>query len=121
MWNIPESVIESCNDDETLTFVLNQLKEPEHFLAKVKELYTHPEVESYDIVQFKDGRVFERYSQPQRIGDSIIGRVWSFRDITERTRAEDTIRESEESTGSCSLLRLMQSSSLMQRQKILLM
>jgi len=86
LWRIPDSVLESKNDDEALAFVLSQLSDPDAFVSKVDELYLQPEEESFDVLQFADGRVFERYSKPQIIDDQIVGRVWSFRDITERNR-----------------------------------
>ena len=92
MWHIPESIIASQSDDQALAFVLNQLKDPENFLAKVRELYSQPAADSFDLLEFKDGRVFERFSQPQRIGEQSVGRVWSFRDVTERKKAEESLR-----------------------------
>ncbi len=89
MWEIPAEIF-SCGDDQAaINAALDKLLYPDEFLTKVIELYRHPEEASYDVLELKDGRTFERYSQPQRIDDIPVGRVWSFRDVTARRRAEE--------------------------------
>ncbi|OPY36085.1 MAG: sensory histidine kinase AtoS [Methanoregula sp. PtaU1.Bin051] len=94
MWKIPDSVLAARDDNMAINYVLSQLKDPDRFLSKVKELYSQPSNESFDTLEFLDGRIFERYSKPQVIGQSIVGRVWSFRDVTDQKRAERRLTES---------------------------
>ncbi len=96
LWELPEDILRSGDDARALAHGAPMLVDPEAFLAKIRELYRDREATSFDVLELKDGRVFERYSRPQRIGDQSVGRVWSFRDVTERVRAEQALRSSEE-------------------------
>lgn len=93
MWNVPEAIVRSPNQQERLNFFQEQLKEPEIFLTRIKEIHSQPEAEGYDLIEMKDGRIVERISKPQRNGQEIIGRVWTFRDITQRVHIEVTLRK----------------------------
>jgi diguanylate cyclase (GGDEF)-like protein/PAS domain S-box-containing protein len=94
MWRIPRAVMESGDDRAAIQCVLDQLVNPHEFLRIVEALYAQPQAESFDLLEFKDGRRFERYS----IGRDVEGmavRVWSFRDVTSRFQAERLLRDSE--------------------------
>lgn len=95
MWKIPQGVLSIGDDVKTFNHILSQLADPVQYTYKLKELHKHPEISSFEQIEFSDGRVFEHYSQPQKIEDTIVGRVWSFRDITARKQAENELFESE--------------------------
>jgi PAS domain S-box-containing protein len=93
MWHIPQSLAETKDDSKLLEYVLDQLTDAEAFLKKVNDLYSNPEEESFDVINFKDGRIFERFSYPQRNNKKITGRVWTFRDATERISTKTKLKE----------------------------
>jgi two-component system, sensor histidine kinase and response regulator len=91
LWNIPVDVLATKDDDKLLAFIHDQLLEPDNFFNKVRALYKDPEAISQDQINFKDGRVFERFSRPLKMDQDTVGRVWSFRDVTEQHRREEVL------------------------------
>lgn len=94
IWLIPPEKIASGGEDELLPFASRLVKDESSFLARVRELYDEPKLEAHDIVELKDGRMIARYSFPQLLGSEIVGRVWSFRDVTDQKRSECEMVES---------------------------
>jgi signal transduction histidine kinase/CheY-like chemotaxis protein len=93
---IPAYLRPSVDDAATLLSVSDQLKNPGTFLAKVHEFYNDDEAQSDDLLEFKDGRIVELHSEPQRVNGKSVGRVWGFRDVTERSRAREELERSRE-------------------------
>ncbi len=93
MWGIPQDIVLSLDAERLREHILPQLKHPDRFLKKVRQIYGEPDGQSYDWLTFVDGRVFERYSRPQKIGDQIVGRVWSFRDVTKQRQLEEELQK----------------------------
>lgn len=86
MWRLPSDVGPGTDIRTLAESVRGQLVDPDAFMATVSELYGDEHKEGFDVIRFKDGRVLERYSLPQEVGGAIIGRVCSFRDVTQRER-----------------------------------
>lgn len=93
MWRIPSHLMESGKESESFDFILDQLVDPQTLISDVQYLYEHPEWQG-ELTQldFKDGRIFERFTQPQRVGSQIVGRVFSFRDVTQKRQSEAELR-----------------------------
>jgi PAS domain S-box-containing protein len=89
MWGIPPELLEGDSEEPVIRLVVSQVADPVAFMGRVTELEDNPAAESHDVLDFKDGRTFERYSRPQRVGNKIVGRVWSFRDVTPRRKAQE--------------------------------
>ncbi|MGH9434134.1 MAG: hypothetical protein ACRD3T_21610, partial [Terriglobia bacterium] len=82
MWRIPEPVLASQDSQAMHLNVLSQLKDPREFLARTETFKDLADFKADDLIEFKDGRVFERHSEPLRLWGRTIGRVSAFRDIT---------------------------------------
>jgi PAS domain S-box-containing protein len=85
IWKIPDGFMEKGDDALLQNHVQDMLVNPEEFSQKVKEIYESDET-SIDIIELKDGRGLERYSTPLILLNEFVGRVWSFRDISERRK-----------------------------------
>jgi len=95
IFNLPEEVLESGEDSNAIECVLNQLKDVDLFVSKIHYLYNHPESDSFDTIELKDGRILERFSCPLRLDGAPIGRVWNFRDVTEHKLATEALQAKE--------------------------
>lgn len=95
LWSIPVEVAEQRSDEEAIAAVLEQVADPDAFLARIDHLYSHPEERTRDELLLKDGRCLDRYTAPI-VGceGEYYGRIWFFRDITaEKHHAAELERE----------------------------
>jgi len=89
MWGIPPELVENKDDEPVLRFVTGKAADPQSFFRRVQYLYEHRQETGRDEIPLKSGSVFDRYSAPMLGADGrYFGRVWYFRDVTERKRAE---------------------------------
>ena len=95
MWHIPRMAITGLRDEDLLAVAVPQLENAQTFLEGVQALKEKSDLVGFTTIRLRDGRVLERYSQPQRIDDKIVGRVWSFRDITHSRGLEEELRQSQ--------------------------
>ncbi len=96
MWSIPREAMDSNHHRMLVEAVGGQFENPPAFRERIEEIYATAPPETYDVLELRDGRVIERFSKTQWIEQRNVGRVWSFRDITERKWAERELREQSE-------------------------
>ncbi|MBX9717134.1 MAG: PAS domain S-box protein, partial [Burkholderiaceae bacterium] len=94
LWRVPPELAATGQDDLLLQHVLDQLVDPEGFLAEVQRLYGS-NTQAHDTLHFKDGRIFERYTRALAPGGEQ-GRIWCFRDVSVQARTREALAEREE-------------------------
>jgi len=95
MWQVPQPLLDSGLEGPLLQHALGLLKQPDVYAVQAMEHYDNPEVVNRHVFEFIDGRIFERYSKPQKVDGKVIGRVRSYRDITEQRNLEAQLRHSQ--------------------------
>lgn len=93
MWRLEPALVQSREHRAVVERISGQLEDPTEFIAGVQSIYEQEPPETLDILKLKDGRVIERFSKQLKIDAEVLGRVWSFRDITRITEIERTLRE----------------------------
>lgn len=95
IWSLSEDLTESETKQKTLYAMTGKVKDPGPFFTRISHIYKDSLAESFDIIELSDGRQLERFSQPLMLRGQPVGRVWSFRDISERLLAQKDIIENE--------------------------
>jgi diguanylate cyclase (GGDEF)-like protein len=88
MLEIPKSILDTKKEENFIEYMKTKIENPEEFFVKIKELKSV----SIDVIKFKNGKIFECYSQPHKLGKKIIGHIYDFRDITKRAKLEKELQ-----------------------------
>src|SRR5437764_1163356 len=91
MMGVTREELKKANVDKLRLKFSQRFKDPEEFVTRVMEIYRTAPAETFEVLEWKDGTILERYSQVQLLNGKPVGRVWSFRDVTERKRAEENL------------------------------
>ncbi len=94
LWNLSNDWTSISSPTERLSFLLKQVKDPKTFVRRMRELHETPEIERYDCIELKDGRIVECCGTPYWVGNRVTGQVWTFRDVTQRVSNERELRTS---------------------------
>jgi two-component system sensor histidine kinase/response regulator len=93
IWDLPEAGLDGGDGYSAIAMVLDKVTDPDAFIARIRDISVHPDAASSDTLFLRDGRIMERWSEPQRVGGTAVGRVWSFRDVTIRRQLEVELAE----------------------------
>jgi len=93
MWHLSREVVSQANHLRLVSAISPTFRDIEEHSRRLTEIYSQAPPETSDWIELSDGRIFERFSTVQRVNERIVGRVWSYRDITDRRRTEQALRD----------------------------
>ena len=96
LWHLPAEIVVSSNHRQLAATRAEALADGRRFLERIEEIYATSPAETFDVLELADGRVFERYTRTQVVDGRPVGRVWSFRDVTDQRRAQDAAQRAAE-------------------------
>ena len=95
LWRVPREMLDAHDTAALGDYILHQLVNPAAMQTRIRHFNDMSKADTFDTLEFTDGRVYERFSRPQLVAGQVVGRVWSFRDVTARHWAVASLRESE--------------------------
>ena len=88
LWGISQTLLSVEDENELLNLACTRLTQPNIYSFKEsRQNFSQP----YELLELKNGKILECSAQAQNFQDQNLGLVWSFRDVTERRKAEQSI------------------------------
>jgi PAS domain S-box-containing protein len=92
MWRLSPEQVAGVHHDELVATIAPLFGDVRGFHERLRAIYAEAPAETFDVLQLADGRVFERSSRVQVVDGRQVGRVWTFRDVTEHRRLLESER-----------------------------
>ena len=92
LWNIPVEMLTRREDDAVLEWMRRSVVEPGPYMRRLATIDDSTMLQASDVLKLHSGKVLERVATPQCTAGRPIGRVFSFRDITEKLEARERIQ-----------------------------
>jgi two-component system, cell cycle sensor histidine kinase and response regulator CckA len=95
MWGVPEELLRADDAEQVLGIILRQIDDSKAGATRFTRLIEDPDAEEFQHLACRDGRLIERFTMPHFVGGESVGRVWSFRDVTDRSRLQNELRQAQ--------------------------